>query len=525
MIRIRQVLIRHSCSCDQVPETADGRSGAGGSSTEGGEATTAEATARTQVAKAQAEAAEARERAESERHARERAEEEKADAEAAAQRAQMEAISARVAKAETEASRALAELRPRQLTELNVSALTALIERVDGQLEAGDFRCCLGDGEEEVREALAVARTHLSAAPARDRRDLQWMRTLQSAVAAEPTPVTLAAALVPLAAVFPVSDVLSQVEEVRAQWRNGEAWGHVDDATGERVGYVLPVDPATGRRPPLLPGLGLTAANGFGAAVTAAGVSAASAAAAAEENAEELALAIFAYTLEEPALYEALNQSLQTTGGSHTRASHAGSGGYSSISAHLRRFVPYLKLLAVALRSLPTGPPEDPFVITDGRRCFRGVKHVFPGYPGYRNALAPGSAASPQVHDPERHFQLRSVVCWYGVSSTSEVLRVQNDFVGTTGPATMFQIDVHLGYRITKLSYFGQRESEVLLPLLAQLEVLGVQKLCVPAVELAAGAPYPPDYVRVVGGPDTVQLRQLVDARASADSGDAVALH
>ena len=35
------------------------------------------------------------------------------------------------------------------------------------------------------------------------------------------------------------------------------------------------------------------------------------------------------------------------------------------------------------------------------------------------------------------------------------------DFVGNSGPATLFEVDVVHGYDITRLSYFGEQEAEV----------------------------------------------------------------
>ena len=78
----------------------------------------------------------------------------------------------------------------------------------------------------------------------------------------------------------------------------------------------------------------------------------------------------------------------------------------------------------------------------------------------------------------------------------------------------MYQVNVCHGFRISKLSEFGSREAEVLLPPLAQFEVIAVQKWCEPVREddrgqtWAIGRNYPMDYTRVVG-PDIVQLKQL----------------
>ena len=78
---------------------------------------------------------------------------------------------------------------------------------------------------------------------------------------------------------------------------------------------------------------------------------------------------------------------------------------------------------------------------------------LFPGWPG-------GPHAQNQVHDPRAHFRPTEVVAWYGFSSTSGELRVQETFVGPTGPATMFHLDVCAGYRISKLSFFGNHEAD-----------------------------------------------------------------
>jgi len=85
-------------------------------------------------------------------------------------------------------------------------------------------------------------------------------------------------------------------------------------------------------------------------------------------------------------------------------ATRAALGG--ELSPRLRACIPFAKLLEVALSELPSA-----FIFRG--RAWRAVRHVFPGYPGFKNLHG---GPSPQVHDPEGHFADGSTVCWRVVS-------------------------------------------------------------------------------------------------------------
>jgi len=86
---------------------------------------------------------------------------------------------------------------------------------------------------------------------------------------------------------------------------------------------------------------------------------------------------------------------------------------------------------------------------------------------------------------------------------------------------------VERGYDISRLSCFGEHESEVLLPL-TQLQVIGrPSKTCVPEEWVAGDGPTPapyhppgsPQYPRRLG-PDRVQLKQLLEESAAEEAVD-----
>ena len=325
----------------------------------------------------------------------------------------------------------------------------------------------------------------------RERRDLSWIRQLNDELRATPCPATLEEALtymeeadVPLDSESGTGnyDTLRQsMETLRVAWRVGGDWGEYKG--GLPAGYVA--EDAAGRRAPLLRSLGLVAP----------------AFAATDAMAEEQALTIACYTLNDPGLFETLNCEMSSTG-------RLADG---NLSSRLRACLPFIKLLQTALEALPPAfifGPESPTVDPTIRgRVWRAVKHVFPGYPGYANQRG---GPSPRQHDPESHFAKGTDVCWYQFSSCSRNLQGCLAFAGQTGPATLFEVDIVHAYDISKLSVFGELEAEVLLPPLTQFEVIArPSKSCVPD-GWAPGQQYRADYARSLG-PDRVQLRQQPD--------------
>ena len=249
-----------------------------------------------------------------------------------------------------------------------------------------------------------------------DRRDLAWIGLIQVALRDEACPPTLEAALSCMeAAAVPLSSpsgrgtyaALSlEIEDIRAAWRTGDEWGA--RVGGLQAGFVA--SDAHGRRTPLLPSLGLVAP----------------AYAATNAFAEELALAIACYTIDDPKLFQTLN----------TEMSSANRLDGIEIGPRLRACLPYVKLLQTALEGLPSAfifgsssPTVDPSI---SGRVWRAVGHVFPGYPGYVN---PQGGPSPQQHEPERHFPVGSTVCWYQFNSCSRNLQGVMDFAAVSGYA------------------------------------------------------------------------------------------
>ena len=335
-------------------------------------------------------------------------------------------------------------------------------------------------------------------APTRlNRDDARWLRILNKAIKDEPI-TTLAEALDRIAAAAPPGLTVADIDHIkvivantRAAWRRNAPWGDVD--SGTPAGFTAP-PPHTGS---MLAYLGLDAASGY---------------AATDVEAEELALSLFVYTLEEPApLYKELNREL------YTKATRCVSG---AVGSRLRPFLPLLKLLDEALHRLPpsfvfdrTSPTCDPSV---RGRVYRAVSHVFPGYPG--------CPSGSHVHDPAAHFPVGSMFASYAYRShTRNGIRVMQEFAGDRGPATVFEVDVVRGFQISKLSFFGEGEAEVLLPPSTQFEVVGTKINCVPDEEQWPGEPdwdagtpaspnpYPRGYRRTLG-PDAVRLRQTPTA-------------
>lgn len=282
-----------------------------------------------------------------------------------------------------------------------------------------------------------------------DRRDAAYIQIIRHALDQQAVPDTLASALTPLQEAVDrnprgfaleggnLSDVHNAVEQTRQAWRHGLPWG--DDQRVEAAGKLsrLRLD--------------------------------ARAYASSDAAAEEQALAIFSYTLERPRLYKLLTVWLTSPRGRLAQ---------SSLSEEVRALLPYVKLLHVALERLAdvssdfildaTAPnpanPEHGF-------CWRGVRHVFPGYPGQpeRNGVP-----TCQTHEPAFHYPQNSRVVWYAFTSTAERKQTTIEFIdkhttnhgpddicGPYGPATIFRVQACRGYRIQQLSYFGDEEAEV----------------------------------------------------------------
>ena len=331
-----------------------------------------------------------------------------------------------------------------------------------------------------------------------ERRNTVWTALLHGEVVGTPIPGSLSDAITAMeqgsaAGYFVLESsgnadfgsLRRKIEETRLAWRNGTAWGNqnVVEAPGK------------------LQRMGLTAANGF----------AARGAAQTDAFAEELALTIFSYTVDEPKLYFSVNRMLLEHANDVNDAFPEG----------MRCILPYVKLLTSALEALPKEfifKPETPNEGDQQRRgrCWRGIRHLFPGYPGYVNAQ--GTPVSR--HDPEQHFPIGRVVSWNAFTSTTEVEQVTLDFVGEHGPATIFDIEVQRGYRIRALSHYGEAEAEVLFPLFSIFEVVSSHRNCTPQGLLPDVAQYPathgedesgrPLYDRAFG-PDRVQLRQVLE--------------
>ena len=201
-----------------------------------------------------------------------------------------------------------------------------------------------------------------------DRRDLAWINTLRRALQDEPCPTSIDAALSVMEAAgiteVNYTELRADVREWRSAWRDGRPWGNAT-LLGP-AGYVA-MD-ASGAAVPLLPALGLVAP---GYAPT-------------DAEAEERALSVACYSADGPgAIYGALNAEFSSS----ARATADG-----ELSPRVRAWLPFAKLLEVALTSLPPSfifgrdsATVDPAI---RGRVWRAVKHVFPGYPGFVNSRA-----------------------------------------------------------------------------------------------------------------------------------------
>ena len=194
---------------------------------------------------------------------------------------------------------------------------------------------------------------------------------------------------------------------------------------------------------------------------------------------EEFALAIHVYTLQEPSIYEVLNQVMFRP----DRRVQAG-----GISEALQACAPYIRFLNEALQRLP-----EHFVHRG--RVYRGVKWVFP---------------SPEQHDPVAYFKAGATILWYEFKSTSsrnEVMSRLNFCGHQAGPRTIFSVDAVRGYRIADFSVFDDEE-EVLFPPLTKLRVTAATKLIIDPRERRPGE------LALSGFPDNIIVEQIVNSPA-----------
>ena len=350
-----------------------------------------------------------------------------------------------------------------------------------------------------------------------DQRDRDWIGALRSALDACALPSTLDEALRPIerglqANLFTlengsIQDARTTISQTRRAWRHGTNWG--DGRT----------DP-----PEKLRTLGLVAPTY----------------ASTDAMAEEMALTAYSYTMDRPQIYKLINKMLSNRTG---RAE--GAGAQVRISAAMRSLLPYIKLLEHALSQL--GHVSANFVCggpasaaAPSSKCFRGITHVYPGYPGNPN----GS----QVHDPPSYFVPGSRMCWYAFTSTTRDITATINFMngptsgsnGPYGPATIFEVAIARGYCVEALSHYAG-ENEVLLPMLSEFEVVYTSsKMAIPAQEqgvagvwLDVSPPmdYPDTHGRAPNGRplyerafshDSVNLRQLIPGMRTASEQKAV---
>ena len=111
------------------------------------------------------------------------------------------------------------------------------------------------------------------------------------------------------------------------------------------------------------------------------------------------ALAIYAYTLEDPAIYRVINRVMFDPA---RRLKGAAPG--NDLSPALLACAPYIKLLDEALARLPAA-----FVFRG--RVQRGVKWVYP---------------RPEAHGPERYFAPGTKLTWYEFKSSSQKTEVMS---------------------------------------------------------------------------------------------------
>jgi hypothetical protein len=205
------------------------------------------------------------------------------------------------------------------------------------------------------------------------------------------------------------------------------------------------------------------------------------------------ALAIYVYTLGEPAVFRVVNREMFNPARRKPGAG-AGGGGARGVSDGLRACLPYIRFLTDALEALP-----ERFVFRGQVR--RGVKYAFP---------------SPERHNPVGYFAVGRRLMWYEFKSTSECQEVmtRDHFCGVAaGPRTIFIIDVCYGFAISVFSFYQGVESEfeVLLLPLSEFVVVHAARNIIDATETAR--------LERSGFPDTVHLRQV--GRGDDAGGDA----
>eukprot|EP00300_Choanocystis_sp_HF-7_P036459 c52306_g1_i1.p1 GENE.c52306_g1_i1~~c52306_g1_i1.p1 ORF type:complete len:683 (+),score=148.08 c52306_g1_i1:38-2050(+) len=152
----------------------------------------------------------------------------------------------------------------------------------------------------------------------------------------------------------------------------------------------------------------------------------------------EDAMAIRLYTIADPEIHHELTRVMS-----------------SCKLPELKPWLPYAKFLSNALEALPA---QYKFSGT----CYRGLKTVFP---------------NETVHNLAFMYPDGKRFCWHPFTSTScdESTMTQERFLGTTGPRTLFRIEVKLGYLISAFSAFPT-ETEVLLPACSQFRVISTEQ-------------------------------------------------
>jgi hypothetical protein len=210
----------------------------------------------------------------------------------------------------------------------------------------------------------------------------------------------------------------------------------------------------------------------------------------------DFAVAIWVYTLAQPAVYAVVN-------GEMFNDERRKPGAISGISDSLRACLPFIKFLDSALAKLP-----ESYIFQGEVR--RGTKWVY---------------SSPAKHDPESHFPVGQMIMWYEFKSTSTEPKVMmsDNFCGVNaGPRTIFTVKATRAYDIQKFSCFQgtYSEHEVLFRPFAKFKVLHAQKNIIDALELLS--------VKKSGFPDAVALQQVCDgeeemlrARALQEAEDA----
>ena len=194
----------------------------------------------------------------------------------------------------------------------------------------------------------------------------------------------------------------------------------------------------------------------------------------------DFAVAIYLYTLSDPALHVILNRELW-----NPARRVPGASGAAGISPRLRACLPFIRFLIDACKALP---PEYMY----RGEVRRGVKWTYP---------------SPDQHDPKGHFVAGKPVRWFEFKSTtkSQEVMTREHFLGVNaGPRTIFTIEVCDAWDIAKFSFFqGQRsEAEVLILPLATFLVVMAQKNIINPKETES--------LQKSGFPDAVFLRQII---------------